>query len=303
MQQPTTPTSDASSARNEFRCYGMGLGIILLDDVYPGFPGDVRNASAYPFPIQYEIAEGVDIPALVTASDKSPCLPPVLRAAQKLARMGCRAIAAECGYFAYFQRELAASVDVPVFSSALLQVPLAQQIVGPERVVGILVAQAAVSHRPPPRIGGYPVGQQLCGRGRDGRAALRGIRSPMDEGAAAAIPRRRITTRPGRNSSRKPCAFMTPIRRWARWSWNARDFPRSRELSSTRFTSRSSVGARCWITRIRSSCTAIITGTFEAPAPRRYARLKTFTTSCPKLNWSPVRSKRGWRGCNRTPLR
>ena len=40
-------------ARKDHRCYGMGLGIIILDDVYPGFPGDVRNASAYPFPIQY----------------------------------------------------------------------------------------------------------------------------------------------------------------------------------------------------------------------------------------------------------
>lgn len=43
-------------ARPGHACYGMGLGIIILDDVYPGFPGDVRNASAYPFPIQYEIA-------------------------------------------------------------------------------------------------------------------------------------------------------------------------------------------------------------------------------------------------------
>ena len=52
-------------ARKNHCCYGMGLGIIILDDVYPGFPGDVRNASAYPFPIQYEIAEGVDIQKLV----------------------------------------------------------------------------------------------------------------------------------------------------------------------------------------------------------------------------------------------
>ena len=35
--------------RKNHTCYGMGLGIIILDDVYPGFPGDVRNASAYPF--------------------------------------------------------------------------------------------------------------------------------------------------------------------------------------------------------------------------------------------------------------
>jgi hypothetical protein len=56
--------------------------------------------------------------------------------------MGCRAIAAECGYFAYFQREIAASVRVPVFTSSLLQVPFAQQLIGPDRVVGILVANA-----------------------------------------------------------------------------------------------------------------------------------------------------------------
>jgi hypothetical protein len=128
-------------ARKDHRCYGMGLGIIILDDVYPGFPGDVRNASAYPFPIQYEIAEGVDIQALVWNEDKSPCLAPIQRAAKKLEKMGCRAIAAECGYFAYFQKAIAGHVDVPVFMSSLLQVPLAQQLIGPDRVVGILVAR------------------------------------------------------------------------------------------------------------------------------------------------------------------
>jgi hypothetical protein len=127
-------------ARKDHRCYGMGLGIIILDDVYPGFPGDVRNASAFPFPIQYEIAEGVDIHALVFEEDKSPCLEPIQRAAKKLEKMGCRAIAAECGYFAYFQKEIAGYVDVPVFMSSLLQVPWAQQLIGPNKVVGLLAA-------------------------------------------------------------------------------------------------------------------------------------------------------------------
>jgi hypothetical protein len=128
-------------ARKDHRCYGMGLGIIILDDVYPGFPGDVRNASAYPFPIQYEIVEGVDIWALVHEEDKSPCLEPIQRAAKKLESMGCRAIAAECGYFAYFQKDIAGYVTVPVFMSSLLQVPFAQQIIGSDKVVGILAAR------------------------------------------------------------------------------------------------------------------------------------------------------------------
>ena len=58
------------AARHGRSCYGMGLGIIMLDEVYLGFPGDVRNASAYEFPIQYEIAEGVDIAKLVREENK-----------------------------------------------------------------------------------------------------------------------------------------------------------------------------------------------------------------------------------------
>jgi hypothetical protein len=142
MYQNRDPLIRSIQARPDRRCYGMGLGIIILDDVYPGFPGDVRNASAYPFPIQYEIVEGVDIQALVNAQDKTPCLEPLLAAAKKLERIGCRAIAAECGYFAYFQREVAGAVQVPVFMSSLLQVPLAQQLVGPGQVVGILMSNA-----------------------------------------------------------------------------------------------------------------------------------------------------------------
>lgn len=128
-------------SRKDHRCYGMGLGIMILDDIYPGFPGDVRNASAFPFPIQYEIVEGVDIQKLVRSDDRHECLSSIQESASKLAKMGCRAIAAECGYFAYFQQEIAGYVDVPVFMSSLLQVPLAQQLIGPDKVVGIMAAE------------------------------------------------------------------------------------------------------------------------------------------------------------------
>lgn len=127
--------------RKNHTCYGMGIGIMVLDDAYPGFPGDVRNASAFPYPVQYEIAEGVDNYTLVWAPDKTPCQEPILRAAARLERMGCRAIAAECGYFAYFQKDVARHVSIPVFMSSLLQVPFIQQVIGPEKAVGIVCAQ------------------------------------------------------------------------------------------------------------------------------------------------------------------
>ncbi|MGI6678738.1 MAG: aspartate/glutamate racemase family protein [Dehalobacterium sp.] len=128
-------------ARKQHKCYGMGLGIMILDDVYPGFPGDVRNASAFPFPIQYEIIQGLDIQGLLYQDDKSPFLSPILKAAKNLEAMGCRAIAAECGYFAWFQQDVAGKVDVPVFMSSLLQIPMIQQTLGVNKSVGILCAK------------------------------------------------------------------------------------------------------------------------------------------------------------------
>lgn len=133
------------SARKNHCCYGMGLGVIILDDVYPGFPGDVRNATTYPFNVQFEIVKGIDIQTLVFAQDKTPCLEPILQAVYNLEKKGCRAISAECGYFAYFQKEIAAKLSIPVFMSSLLQVPWAQQVIGSNKVVGIYVgAKSAV---------------------------------------------------------------------------------------------------------------------------------------------------------------
>lgn len=140
QQQRDMSLTHMKTRKNHF-CYGMGIGIMILDDVYPGFPGDVRNASAFPYPIQYEQVENIDIKMLVWNHDKTPCREPILKAAKRLERMGCRAIAAECGYFAYFQKDVAGYVNIPVFMSSLLQVPFIQQIIGPKKDVGVLCYQ------------------------------------------------------------------------------------------------------------------------------------------------------------------
>lgn len=121
-------------------CSGMGLGIILLDETYPGFPGDVRNPSAFPYPIQYEVARGLNIQKLIRDEKKDQYLETILTAAFNLQKMGCRAIAAECGYFAFFHQEVRAKMDIPVFMSSLLQVPWAQSVINPDRVVGLLMS-------------------------------------------------------------------------------------------------------------------------------------------------------------------
>ena len=48
----------------------------------------------------------------------------IIEAAKKLEAQGVRAIIGACGYFAHFQKDVAAAVDVPVFMSSLCQLPV-----------------------------------------------------------------------------------------------------------------------------------------------------------------------------------
>jgi hypothetical protein len=120
---------------------GHAVGIIVLNVGYPLIPGNVANATTFPFPVRYEIVEGADIPSLL-AGDPS-LLGPSLAAAQKLVRDGCRAIVGACGYFARFQSAISGELEVPVFMSSLLQVPLILRALRQDERLGILCASAA----------------------------------------------------------------------------------------------------------------------------------------------------------------
>ena len=57
-----------------------------------------------------------------------------------LAEQGVKAITTSCGFTAYYQEGLAAAVPELVFTSALLQVPFVQTMVGLNRKVAVLTA-------------------------------------------------------------------------------------------------------------------------------------------------------------------
>lgn len=61
--------------------------------------------------------------------------------ARKMEKQGIRAITTSCGFNAIFQRELADSVSVPVFTSSLMQIPMVQNMLGKNRTVGVITAK------------------------------------------------------------------------------------------------------------------------------------------------------------------
>ncbi len=111
-----------------------------MDASYPCVPGNVGNASTFSFPVRYEKVQGASIDRLLNKQDPELATP-FIQAARNLRDHGVKAITGACGFMAFFQQEVAAGIDIPVFLSSLLQIPFIHQITG--KKVGIITANAS----------------------------------------------------------------------------------------------------------------------------------------------------------------
>jgi len=122
--------------------YGAPLGILMLEARFPRIPGDMGNATTWPFPVFYKVVKGAS-PEQVVLKGAAGLLPNFLEAAAELVHHGAEAITTNCGFLSLFQRELAAHVKVPVATSALLQVSWVQATLPPGKRVGIVTVSGS----------------------------------------------------------------------------------------------------------------------------------------------------------------
>lgn len=144
------------------------IGIILLDTRFPRILGDIGNPETFAYPVVYEKVEGA-IPSRVVRDRDPALIEPFIQAARTLEKRGAKAITTSCGFLALWQQELASAVNVPVFTSSLIQVPWAYQLAGMRGRVGILTADASSlseSHLRGVGIDGVPV--RIRGMAPDG---------------------------------------------------------------------------------------------------------------------------------------
>jgi Asp/Glu/hydantoin racemase len=121
--------------------YGAPLGILMLEARFPRIPGDMGNATTWPFPVLYRVVRGAT-PERVVLNGANGLLDDFLEAAAELVADGAEAITTNCGFLSLFQAELAAHVRVPVATSALIQVPWVQTLLPPGQRVGIITVSA-----------------------------------------------------------------------------------------------------------------------------------------------------------------
>jgi hypothetical protein len=111
------------------------LGILMLEGKMADVPGCMACEATFPYPVVRKVVRGSKTP--LSAEEAWAMLPLYIEAARELEQEGVAAITANCGLIALMQKELAATVRVPVVTSALLMVPDLHRLVGGRRI-GIL---------------------------------------------------------------------------------------------------------------------------------------------------------------------
>ena len=100
------------------------LGILMLQTRFPRPPGDVGHPASFGFGVRHRVVEGA-APARVVRgpAGDAELLARFIAAGRALVEEGVVALGTSCGFLARWQRELQAALPVPVWTSALLELP------------------------------------------------------------------------------------------------------------------------------------------------------------------------------------
>ncbi len=167
--------------------YGAPLGILMLEARFPRIPGDMGNATTWPFPVLYRVVKGAS-PERVVLQGAAGLLPNFLAAAADLVDHGAEAITTNCGFLSLFQQQIAAHVGVPVATSALMQVPWVQAMLPSGKRVGVVTVSASSLTERHLAAAGVPLDTPITGT-EDGqeffRVLILGEKQHMDVALAA----------------------------------------------------------------------------------------------------------------------
>ena len=124
--------------------YGEIIGIIMNERTFPRIPGEMGNATTFDFPVRFHVVRGLDVSTrwrLFTGGDEF--VEPFIEAAKALEQAGVRAITSNCGFLILYQDVLADAVNIPVFTSSLLQIPLVYRMLRKDQIIGVLTADGS----------------------------------------------------------------------------------------------------------------------------------------------------------------
>jgi len=132
--------------------FGESIGMLAFGQWFPALShGHQSYMTTYNFPIRLKFVESPlppdDIDKEKEKKYRGWNLPEWIKRAKELEEEGVRAIVTGCGITGTMQRELSNSVNIPVFTSTILFVPVIYNSLSSGKKVGILTASSKLITR------------------------------------------------------------------------------------------------------------------------------------------------------------
>jgi aspartate/glutamate racemase len=115
------------------------IGVIKPDTKFQRILGDIGNPNTWNLPVIYKVMDGIS-PERAVYNDDLELLSNAINTARILERQGADAITTTCGFLIKYQKQISNSVEIPVFTSSLLQIPMIYHLLNRNKKIGILTA-------------------------------------------------------------------------------------------------------------------------------------------------------------------
>lgn len=124
--------------------YGIPIGILMNESKFPRIPGEMGNAWTWDFPVRYKVVKGAVFEKIVMEMNEhaDELAKPFIEAAKELEAEGVQAITTNCGFLVFLHEQISKAVNVPVFASSLLQMPLVYKMLPPGKIVGVMTVNS-----------------------------------------------------------------------------------------------------------------------------------------------------------------
>ncbi len=129
--------------------YGVAMGIITFRQYIASVPGEAANANSYNFPVLFKEMDAESILDTFDSKVHDRHTKAAVEACKWLELQGVRGIIAGAGFWSTYQQAVQDQINVPFFSSTLLQIPALLATTPAHQKIGVFAANAENLRRAP----------------------------------------------------------------------------------------------------------------------------------------------------------
>ena len=119
---------------------GVTIGLLQFRGNLPMMPGNMGNASTFKFPLLYREMECDNIADIAADGPTENFTAAAIDAAKWLELQGVRAIMGNCGFWGTYQKVVQAELNIPFFSSSLMQLPAMVASIRDDQKIAVITA-------------------------------------------------------------------------------------------------------------------------------------------------------------------